>query len=640
MADNPWDAEGDASGASPAIAAIATATTGTRTPTSHPYDSGTEERSAPACSGGHGAAGTALAPAPRTAGTRTRSSSSTFSSVTCHRGRVPRQPPSPIFGYDEPRDGHAALGRDPADGEEAHWDPRAARGGGRSGWRDRQHGHPSPGAPTAPVGPPYRGPRPGVWHSPRAAGSWGPLKDVDLVPLDTVQVIVQRQQHLWSEGSGRAVSRGSRGSGRPCRWQPAPTRKEPNMAMEERKCQMSWSSKKSSRMQSRLCSRDSAGVFCWGHGQPSPRQPWPPRLPQRATPGHPPAHLPCAEPLEEEEEGEAPDHRGTDDAEQRDELDALAAAELRDRPGSLCRQELAGVPVPALPCPPRRARSAHMAGPGAGGLGSHLHDDVEGKVEEEVADADDQQVGSEVIGTDNEAVGSAGEAGTGSGVSTAWGSPRPPCPCAPLSPRPARRSGSAWGHRGCRSDRGHVPCSAHSCHELAVLSPAEGTAAGGGLGPQEWGGGGSREGERRAGRSGAGSGLCPAPHLQRPVDDVSHDQEHHSILQRARGAVRGGRGQRCQAGSPQSRGPRCREPRCQHSPRTWARCTAGRSPCTARAGSCAGCPSLRGEERSCRGGPPCHPTPTLLTAVPPSHPASSAPCSRAGCSAAGWPRCG
>lgn len=294
---------------------------------------------------------------------------------------------------------------------------------------------------------------------------------------------------------------------------------------------------------------------------------------------------------------------------------------------------------PSLPCPALPTGHAAPTWPGAGGLGSHLHDDVEGKVEEEVADADDQQVGSEVIGTDNEAVGSAGEAGTGSGVSAARGSPCPPCPCAPLSPRPARRSGSAWGHQGCRSDRGHVPCSAHSCHELAVLSPAEGTAAGG-LGPQEWGGGGSREGELRAGRSGAGSGLCPAPHLQRPVDDVSHDQEHHSILQRARGAVRGGWGQRCQVGSPQSWGPRCREPRCQHSPRTWARCTAGRSPCTARAGSCAGCLSLQREERSCRGGPPCHPTPTLLTAVPPSHPASSAPCSRAGCSAAGWPRCG
>lgn len=45
------------------------------------------------------------------------------------------------------------------------------------------------------------------------------------------------------------------------------------MAMEERKCQMSWSSKKSSRMQSRLCSRDSAGVFCPGQGELSPCPP-------------------------------------------------------------------------------------------------------------------------------------------------------------------------------------------------------------------------------------------------------------------------------------------------------------------------------------------------------------------------------
>lgn len=43
--------------------------------------------------------------------------------------------------------------------------------------------------------------------------------------------------------------------------EPDRTRKDPNMAMEERKCQISWSSKNESRMQSLLCSRDSAGVF-------------------------------------------------------------------------------------------------------------------------------------------------------------------------------------------------------------------------------------------------------------------------------------------------------------------------------------------------------------------------------------------
>lgn len=49
-------------------------------------------------------------------------------------------------------------------------------------------------------------------------------------------------------------------------WLETRTRKEPNMAMEERKCQTSWSSKKASRTHSRLCSRDSAGVFCGEQG--------------------------------------------------------------------------------------------------------------------------------------------------------------------------------------------------------------------------------------------------------------------------------------------------------------------------------------------------------------------------------------
>lgn len=40
-------------------------------------------------------------------------------------------------------------------------------------------------------------------------------------------------------------------------------------------------------------------------------------------------HLPRAQSLEEEEEREAPDHGGADDAEQGDELDPLAAPELR-----------------------------------------------------------------------------------------------------------------------------------------------------------------------------------------------------------------------------------------------------------------------------------------------------------------------
>lgn len=82
------------------------------------------------------------------------------------------------------------------------------------------------------------------------------LEDKDLVSLDGVQVIVQGQEDL-REVAERLERRGrrSRGVGG------YRTRKDPNMAMEERKCQISWSSKKESRMQSRLCSRDSAGVF-------------------------------------------------------------------------------------------------------------------------------------------------------------------------------------------------------------------------------------------------------------------------------------------------------------------------------------------------------------------------------------------
>lgn len=40
---------------------------------------------------------------------------------------------------------------------------------------------------------------------------------------------------------------------------------------------------------------------------------------------------------------------------------------------------------------------------------THLHYDVEGKVEQQVADGDGQQVGSEVIGSLYEAIGSSAE---------------------------------------------------------------------------------------------------------------------------------------------------------------------------------------------------------------------------------------
>lgn len=146
------DAARDARGASPP-AAIATA--GTRSHSCHPYNSGTEDRPAPACSGGHGAAGTALAPTPCTTGTQTDMEQQQQHLFQCHS--PPRTgvlaAPSPGFGYDEPGDGHTAPGVEPPNREEAHWDPWAARGGGWRGW----HGHPSPGAPVILAGAPSQG---------------------------------------------------------------------------------------------------------------------------------------------------------------------------------------------------------------------------------------------------------------------------------------------------------------------------------------------------------------------------------------------------------------------------------------------------------------------------------------------------
>lgn len=88
--------------------------------------------------------------------------------------------PSPGFGSDSL--GTGTESREGAGGgDEARRDPR---GGGRSGWWD----------PAGPLGLRLA--------QSRGTGGCGPLEDVDLVPLDTVQVIVQRQQHLQSERTG------------------------------------------------------------------------------------------------------------------------------------------------------------------------------------------------------------------------------------------------------------------------------------------------------------------------------------------------------------------------------------------------------------------------------------------------------
>lgn len=53
-------------------------------------------------------------------------------------------------------------------------------------------------------------------------------------------------------------------------------------------------------------------------------------------------------------------------------------------------------------------QSAGLAGQGGSALPAHLHDNVEGKVKKQVADANGQQVGGEIIGTHDEPIGRPG----------------------------------------------------------------------------------------------------------------------------------------------------------------------------------------------------------------------------------------
>lgn len=127
------------------------------------------------------------------------------------------------------------------------------------------------------------------------------------------------------------------------------------MAMEERKCQMSWSSKNESRIQSLLCSRDSAGVFCVRrdkqHSKPTARydrikrfSPYKQKsmilcdckedlysyetvrgrggFSVRVT------DLPGAETLEEEIQCKAPNHSCEENTHQRQTLDSLTTPQL------------------------------------------------------------------------------------------------------------------------------------------------------------------------------------------------------------------------------------------------------------------------------------------------------------------------
>lgn len=74
-----------------------------------------------------------------------------------------------------------------------------------------------------------------------------------------------------------------------------------------------------------------------------------------------------------------------------------------------------------------------------------------------------------------------------------------------------------------------MPCLAHSCHELDISPDGDNgwgwlRLRGAGWEQQwAWGGLGMEEAVW-------GSRLLLAPHLQGPVDDVSHNQKHHSVL--------------------------------------------------------------------------------------------------------------
>lgn len=413
---------------------------------------------------------------------------------------------------------------------------------------------------------PLPGLQPGVWHSPRAAGGCRLLEDVDLVPLDTVQVIVQRQQHLWSEGSegSRVLGRWGAGDSGCCA--------SGTSTYQEGAEHGDGGEEMPDVVVVKEVEQDAVTVVLSGFSWCFLPGTGPVSLPAHGHPARPAA---CAtllltcQVLSPWKKKKRAKPQTTEVLMMQSRGMSLMRSPLRSCGGGQGhRVGRSWQQCPSLPCPPCWAH-------GGPGLNSHLHDNVEGEVEEEVADADGQQVGSEIIWADNEAVGSAGEAGTGSGVSLGVPLPCLPSPKHVCSPQEIRQH---VGTPGCLS------CWAHSCHELPVLSPAprrDGSAAGAGWGRQQgWG---------EAGWDLARAQLCTHS------DQLMMFPMTRSTIRSCR---RGGGCEGrllwggCPGGSLQSRGPRC-----QHSPRTWARCTAGRSPCTARTGSCAGCPSLWGEGR-------------------------------------------
>lgn len=247
--------------------------------------------------GGHGAASIALALAPlHRRCTDLEQQQHLFQCHSPPKTRCSGGPPSPPSGYDEPVYGHAT----PVGGTDTR--PTGRRHVGTPGLYREGDGAASG---TRSTGIPPQGLRPGIWHEAGAAGGCGPLEDIDLVPLDAVQVIIQRQQHLRSKGSAAAVSRGG--------WGQQAAVPVAAGTYQEGAEHGDGGEEVPNVMVVKEVKQDAVAVVLPGLGRcflsgTGPAVTAPACGRPGSPPRHPPTYLPGAEPLEEEEEGKAPHH--------------------------------------------------------------------------------------------------------------------------------------------------------------------------------------------------------------------------------------------------------------------------------------------------------------------------------------------
>lgn len=176
------------------------------------------------------------------------------------------------------------------------------------------------------------------------------------------------------------------------------TKKDPNIAMEDRKCQMSWSSKNDSRMQSLLCSRDSAGVFC-ARGEKQVIQVsfhMSPNLIGLCVC----VWLTCQVLRPWKKKYSAKPH-------------TTAVKRIHTSARHLILSPLRSW-AQTENCELQRSQTCLLLSPGASHMRrvtkhTNLHDDIKGKVEQQVTDGDGQQVRGKVVGSLYEAVGSPAE---------------------------------------------------------------------------------------------------------------------------------------------------------------------------------------------------------------------------------------